>query len=318
MAIAGALEAIKLVSVLAIVLVTAFGAAAATAAGPRVAILSFADEAGFQGDWVLSDDVPRALGTHLAALSSLEVIDADRVRAAEVVARKAGERQMSLAIAVGKAVEADYVLRGVVTACGIRRVMAGDPNLGGYRSFTFAVGFDDVELTRTATGALVRTLSVERDSVMRPVQLNLFGRPSDLDREFEQLFKVDFASEAFDELEFGRYARGVLDELAGDIVSTIYDRRPLVLSREKARVLAVDEEKVFLGIGVEDFLEAGDVIPILDAQGERVALLRVTEIIGPHLSSAILHEAADGSSLAAVEVGQRIGQRLAPDANLPD
>jgi hypothetical protein len=286
---------------------------AAASLGPRIAILSFDNEAGFEGRWTLSDDVPRALGTHLTSLSSLQVIDADSVTVAEDIAREAGERQLSLAIAVGQALDADYVLRGVVTKCGIRRVVAGDPNLGGYRSFTYSIGVDEVELTRTTTGAVVRTLSVVRDSVMRPLELNLFGRPTAHDRELDTLREIDFDSEAFEELAFGRFVHRALDEMAVDIVGTIYDRRPLVLSREGARVLAVDEEQIFLGIGVDDYLEAGDVVPILDAQGERVALVEVAEIIGPHLSSAIPLPATVGSTPQAIEVGFRIGQRLAPD-----
>jgi len=282
--------------------------------GPRLAILSFGDEAGFQGTWDLSEDVPRSLADHLMALSSLRIIDADSARSAERAARDAGDSGIPLAAAVGRALNADYVLRGVVTACGVRRVVAGDPNLGGYRSFTYSVGLEQVELTRTTTASVVRTLSVVRDSVMRPLELNLFGRPTSHDKEFEALLKIDFGGEAFDELPFGHFIRGALDDLASDVVSTIYDRRPLILSREGARVLAVDEEQIFLGIGVDDYLEIGDVVPILDDEGHRVGLVEVVEMIGPHLSSANLLESAGDTENGVVELGQRFGQRLAPDA----
>ncbi len=306
----------------------AWGLAGSTihaADGPRLAILSFSDEAGFQGDWDLGQEVPISLGKHLSGMSSLRVVDADSVWAAEKSSRSDGKSGLGLAIAVGEKLQADFVVTGVVSACGIRRVVAGDPNLGGYRSFTYAIGLEDVDLMRTATSTVVRTMSVVRDSVIRPLELNLFGRPTSLDREFEQLLKVDFGGEEFDELEFGHYVRGALDDLAATIVSTIYDRRPLILSREGARVLAVDGERIFLGIGIEDFLEIGDILPILDEVGVRVALVEVVEIIGPHLSSATLRsrEAAEnlgaatefaGDSVGAVEAGHRLGQRLAPDA----
>ena len=290
-----------------------------------MAVLSFSDEAGFQGAWDLGQEVPRFLGEHLTGMSSLQVVDADSVWAAEKDSRSDGKRGRDLAIAVGEKLQADFVVTGVVSACGIRRVVAGDPNLGGYRSFTYAIGLEDVDLTRTSTSTVVRTISVVRDSVIRPLELNLFGRPTSLDREFEQLLKIDFGGEEFDELQFGRYVRGALDDLAATIVSTIYDRRPLILSREGAKVLAVDGERIFLGIGLDDYLEIGDILPILDEVGVRVALVEVVEIIGPHLSSATLRSRkvtedlqATGESVGdlvgVIEVGYRLGQRLAPDA----
>ena len=301
------------------------GSTTLAAAGPRLAVLSFSDDAGFQGEWDLGQEVPISLGEHLTGMSSLDVVDADSVWAAEKSSRSDGKSGQDLAIAVGEKLQADFVVTGVVSACGIRRVVAGDPNLGGYRSFTYAIGLEDVDLTRTATATVVRTMSVVRDSVIRPLELNLFGRPTALDREFEQLLKIDFGGEEFDELKFGRYVRGALDDLAATIISTIYDRRPLILSREGARVLAVDGERVFLGIGIEDFLEVGDILPILDGEGDRVALVEVVEMIGPHLSSATLRnrEVAEdlqatsesaGDSVGVIEVGHRLGQRLAPDA----
>ncbi|MBT4609942.1 MAG: hypothetical protein HOC05_07875, partial [Gemmatimonadetes bacterium] len=131
-----------------------------------MAVLSFSDEAGFQGDWDLGQAVPISLGEHLMGMSSLQVIEADSVRAAEKSSRSDGKRGQELAIAVGEKLQADFVVTGVVSACGIRRVVAGDPNLGGYRSFTYAIGLEDVELTRTSTSAVVRTMSVVRDSVI--------------------------------------------------------------------------------------------------------------------------------------------------------
>ena len=84
------------------------------------------------------------------------------------------------------------------------------------------------------------------------------------------------------------------------------DRPPIDLSGDQAVVLAVEveENEVYLGIGHADGLEYGDILP-LGKEGEQVALVRVHQLIGPHLCKAVVLEGGDG-----VETGLRIGQRV--------
>ena len=111
----------------------------------------------------------------------------------------------------------------------------------------------------------------------------------------------------FQELTFGRFASHVIDDLARDIVSTIFDRPPLDLSREGAHVLAVEETYVFVGIGVAVGLVVDDILLLLDEEGKRVAVVIVEEIIGAHLSKARIER-----TVVPLQVGHRIGQRLPP------
>lgn len=292
-----------------VVWLVALWATAASAQGPvRLAVVSFEDRAGFEGRWQLARDVPRLLAERLVGLSPLAVTPPDSAFAAESEARREGLEGRELALAAARRLDVDLVVRGRVEACGVRRVVAGDPNLGGYKSYTYRLALREVELIRVGTQEVLRTLEVERDSVSRPLELNVFGKPGDSDREFRKLFEVDFGSPPFLELGFGRFATAAVGELASDIVSTVYDRPPLDLSREGAQVLAVDGRQVFLGIGADDGLATADRLPLLGGGGERVAVVVVEELIGPHLSKARLL-----ASMGTVEAGCRIGQRLPPE-----
>lgn len=267
----------------------------------RLALLPFEDRAGFQGDWELSRDVPSVLRRHLERKGVFRTVPMDTVALA---LKKARGRGAERAAAVGRALAADLVVTGIVKKCGVRRFTAGDPNLGGYKSYNYLFHLDEVDLIRVATGQIVQTFSVQRDSVERPVGLNLFGRPRRQDQEFRALFKVAFGSEEFRELPFG----GLVDEAFADISSQItralVARRPIDLSGDQARVLAAEGADVYLGIGSEDHVEYGDVLPLYRDQ-TRVALVEIYHIIGPHLCKGRILEQSQ-----AVEIGLRPGQRL--------
>ena len=273
----------------------------------RLAVLAFKDEAGFQGGWNLAQDVPRMIAAHLERLAPIEVVEIDSAFAAQQREGSQSGSVLERAVRTGRRLDADLIVLGTVAACGVRRTVAGDPNLAGYKAYTYRLELADVELIRVSSGEVVRTMSVERDSVDRPLELNLFGRPGDRDREFRALFEVGFNSPEFQELTFGRFASHVIDDLARDIVSTIFNRPPLDLSREGAHVLAVEETYVFVGIGVADGLVVDDILLLLDEEGKRVAVVIVEEIIGAHLSKARIER-----TMVPLQVGHRIGQRLPP------
>jgi hypothetical protein len=270
----------------------------------RIALLNFEDRAGFQGDWDLATDIPALIGRYLATENQLTVISRERVAA--VLQNKELRQQTGMiqAVRVGRLLEADLVVSGIVEQFGVRRTTAGDPNLAGYKSYKSVVNLVEIELIRVATEEVVRTFDVFRDSTERPLGLDLFGRPRQQDRDFRELFKVEFASDRFFELPFGQLVAVALKELSADIVRTIVDRPPIDLSSPKAVVLAVEVNDVYLGIGTEDHVEHGDFLPLYK-EGGRVALVEVNQIIGSHLCKARIVEGA-----AEIETGLRIGQRL--------
>lgn len=272
----------------------------------RIAVLPFVDAAGFQGDWQLSEDVPRRLAAHLALTQGIEVVPPDRVFA--LFDSLSGGANTQKALKAGRLLGANLVVWGRVEECGVRRMTAGDPNLASYKSYHYRVELDEVELIRVGQQDVWRTLTAQQDTVLRPVEMNLFGKPGELDRQYRELFNVEFGSDAFLQLGFGAFVDGVLQELTTDLVATITDRPRLDTSRAGAEVLSVDSGMVFLGLGTEDGLAVDDVLPLLNS-GERVAVVVVTELIGARLSKARILQ-----STGTVEAGCRIGQRLPPTA----
>ncbi len=270
----------------------------------HIALLDFEDRAGFQGEWDLATDVPVLLGRYLAEEARLSIVPKERVVAVLQNKELRDQTGVSRAVRAGRLLEADLVISGIVEQFGVRRTTAGDPNLAGFKSYKSVVNIAEIELIRVATEEVVETFDVFRDSTERPLGLDLFGRPRQQDRDFRELFKVEFASERFFELPFGQLVDVAFKELSAEVVRTIIERPPIDLSSPKAVVLAVEESEVYLGVGTEDHVEHGDFLPLYK-EGERVALVEVNQIIGSHLCKARIVE-----KVADIETGLRIGQRL--------
>jgi len=270
----------------------------------RVAMLSFEDQAGFQGKWQLSRDVPRLLGMHLDNVPGILVVSSDslsNVQSGDQNASQSGRLWRSIAERLG----ADVLIRGNVRKFGVRRTVAGDPNTLGYKSYTHSVWLDEIELIDGKSGSVLSTLNVKKDSVERPMEFNLFGKPSSQDREFRALLSAQFASDKFYGLTFGRHVRVVFEDLSGDIADSLLTRDSFILP-EDAKVLAVDGEQIYLNVGVGDMIRRGDIFPIIQG-GKRVGVIRVEEIIGQHLSKAVIMERK-----SPIKTGLSLGKRLLP------
>jgi hypothetical protein len=276
----------------------------------RLALLPFADEAGFQGKWDLALDVPNLLGEHLARRAALSIVPMDSVEIALSVGNLHRQADLTRALSLGQGLEVDLVLTGEVKSFGVRRFSAGDPNLVGYKSYRTQIEIADVQLIRVATGEIVETFAVVRDSVERPFALDLFGRPRQQDREFRELFEVEFGSQQFYELPFGRLVDEALAELGARIASVLVERPPLDLGDGEGTVLGVDAQEVYLNIGSEHRVEHGDLLSIY-RNDTRIAVVEVRQIIGSRLCKAWIVEKA-----GEVESGDRIGQRLSRKKNI--
>ena len=281
---------------------------AVAAEGPlpalRLALLDFEDQAGFQAEWHLSRDVPDLLGRYLDADDAVSVIPAKEVEAVQLNKQFKKYHGIDRAVRLGQSLDADVVITGIVEKLGMRRMTVGNPNLAGYKSYNSVVHLSQVQLIRVATGEIVETLETLRDSTEKSYGLDLFGRPREQDRVFRELFKVDFGSERFFELAFGQLVDIAFRDLSSQMITSLTERPPIDLSGAQAQVLAVEADEVYLGIGILDRVEYGDVLPLYDKE-VRIALVRVHQLIGPHLCKAEVVE-----KFGVIDTGLRIGQRL--------
>jgi hypothetical protein len=270
----------------------------------RIALLPFEDHAGFQGKWNLAMDVPAMFGQCLSEAAAIRVVPMDSV---EAVLHEKDLRKLkgnAHAIRLGRRVGADLVIVGKVEHFGMRRLTAGDPNLIGYKSYTSQIDLRDVQLIKVATEEVVGTFEVSRDSTEHPLGVDLFGRPRRQDREFRELFTVDFGSEHFYELPLGKLATDAFRDLSAQIIQALMERPPVDLSGERAVVLSIEDNEVYLGIGSQNRVEHGDLFPLYSGDTQ-IALVKVHQILGSHLCKARIVERA-----GQIEVGSRIGQRV--------
>jgi hypothetical protein len=286
-------------------LATVWAATAQTIAPPlRLALVAFEDKSGFQGDWDLSREVPILLASHLNEAEGVEVIPFDS--AAAVWNQLGRLKKEARIIEAGRQLGAEVMVLGRIKRFGVRRTMVGDPNLVGYKSYNSRIHLEDVRLVRVADQQLIESFEVDADTVSRPFELDLFGRPRKLDREFRALFKVEFDSAAFYELSFGQFTKGVFADLARRIELRLVERPQLDLAAENAAVLAVEGEEVFLGIGIEDGVNSGDILPVRRDE-RQVGIVKITRLIGPHLCTASII-----TGKGQIADGDRLGQPLVP------
>lgn len=267
----------------------------------RVALLPFDDEAGFQGAWELASDVPTLLGAYLKDIPGIAVVPAGiDDRSSGDLSKMAEEWQ-----AVAARLDVDVLIRGRVSKFGVRRTVAGDPNTLGYKSYTHSVKIDEIELIDGKSGVVLSTIDVRRDSVERPIDISLFGKPNAQDREFRELLSSEFASDQFFALTFGKHVQSVFGELSQAIADSLLGRAPVAL-REDARVLAVDGGEIYLNIGNGDSIRRGDIFSVLQ-NGQHVGAVRIEEIIGQHLSKAAVID-----NEGPIQTGLSLGTRLVP------
>ncbi len=267
----------------------------------RVALLPFDDQAGFQGAWKLASDVPRLLGTHLDEIPGIAVVASEiNTRTTGDLAEMAKQWQ-----GIAAQLDVDVLIRGRVSKFGVRRTVAGDPNTFGYKSYTHSVKIDEIELIDGKSGSILSTLDVRRDSVERPIDFSLFGKPNAQDREFRELLSAEFASEKFFALTFGQHVQSVFGELSQAIADSLLGRAPIAL-REDAKVLAVDGVEIYLNIGNGDLVRRGDIFSVMQ-NGQHVGAVRIEEIIGQHLSKAAVID-----NEGPIQTGLSLGARLVP------
>lgn len=271
----------------------------------RIALLPFEDRAGFQGEWNLATDVPALLGKCLSEVASVEIISMDAVIAAVKAKKLEDFKYTKDVVRIGRDLAADIVIAGIVERFGTRRRTAGDPNLINYKAYSSKIELTNVRLIRVVNEKEVDSFDISNESEEKPLGLDLFGKPRQQDKEFRELFKVEFGSERFLELQLGKLTAEVFKDLSNRIVRTLIERRPIDLSGETARILSVDDDEVFLGIGSQNYVEYGDVLPVYDGEGAQMALVEINEVLGSQMSRARVVERT-----GSIVVGSRLGQRV--------
>lgn len=262
--------------------------------GPRpdfVAVVPFVDESGFrEGVWNLEYELANMVSAELAPVRNWEVVPFDAV--AEL-ALEWGFASLEKALAIGRELEADFVVVGLLQDYDMRRLSVGDPLLGGYKSYS-ATAQMRVEIARVDDGSAIGHAEAQRALTDRDLGLDLLGKPREQDLQFAGLKELAFGSEPFRQTLLGQATVEAVGELVHK-VATAFEPEGLVFAGDAPEVIAVYSEDIYANIGSDHgvrprlrfFVYPSDAR--IEAEGlasaESVALVEVAEIISTRLAS---------------------------------
>lgn len=272
-----------------------------------IGLFPFKDDSGFRGKWDLDMEVPTLLGRLLTEDPSYSVVFPDSVRRVMKVTERGVQRGLfrfpirlsrssvhmddpeELA-RIGKAVGADVVIVGSIVDFNATRFQAGDPMIGGYKSYSAEVVLREVHVVRVARAEEIGLLDAEEKLVDRDLGLDLLGRPRQRDIEFARLDQLSFGSEEFRRTVVGEATFKALETLKEKIRGLL--AAPVTVDPEGRliEILAVQDDVVFMAAGSEDGVKAGHRLAVYagsdggQTEGERVGLIEVIAVEGAHLS----------------------------------
>ena len=262
--------------------------------GPRpdfVAVVPFVDESGFrEGVWNVEYELANMVSAELAAVRNWEVVPFNAV--AEL-ALEWGFADYEKALAIGRKLEADFLIVGLLQDYDMRRLSVGDPLVGGYKSYS-AVAQMSVEIARVDDGSEIGKAEVQRELTDRDLGLDLLGKPREQDLQFAGLKELEFGSEEFRETLLGKATVETVGELVQK-VAAVFEPEGLVFEGDAPEVIAVYSEDIYANIGsahgirprLRFFVYPGN--ERIEAEGlapeESVALVEVAEIISTRLAS---------------------------------
>ena len=252
---------------------------------PYVAVLPFEDRSDFRkGIWSLESEMGRYLSRRMQGYSLWAVVPFAAVE-------EALEGFEGSALDVGRALDADIVVHGVVADYNLERLAVGDPLLGGYKSYK---GTAKMELRawRVADGRALGPLFTTQEPIDRGLGLDLLGKPREQDTQFINLRNMDFASEEFLETALGQATTLGFDDLIAQLTGAIKPS-PLAVGGEPGRILSMHEEEIYINLGSENGIFAGfrfEVYPGPEREGGagRIGVIEVDQVIGNRLSSVRL------------------------------
>ena len=255
-----------------------------------IAVMPFADESGFrEGVWNVEYELGNMLSSELGAINGWQVVPFDAV--AEL-AIEFGDLSEVQALEIGRKLEADLVLMGLLQDYDMRRLSVGDPLVGGYKSYT-ALAQMEVRLLHS-DGDEIGIAETLRELTDRDLGLDLLGKPREQDLQFSGLKEIEFGSDPFRQTLLGRVTVEAMEELVQKVVS-LSKPGNIELDDLKPEIISVYGDDIYANLGSEHGIRprfrfvvypSTDRIQLegLDPR-ETVALVEVLEIIGVRLSS---------------------------------
>ena len=274
----------------------------------RLLFMPFRDKSKYKGEWNIYSAMPRGLADSLrgSAFFSTVAIDSALVRLKKKELQ--GKLDVERALAIGREVEADYVVLGQIDEMSMKRFRATVP-IGGYRSYQ---GLTTVRLypykviDGEAAGEVIR--EVVEDSKRYGVANPAATVP--LEKEYFLLGQMEWGSEEFHNTLLGKSVSRCLDHLAAGLDSLIQPPAAFKVSEPKIIEVVADtvqngqsvrvQLSAYINVGLADSVEKGNKYGVWDKGRElkdpdtgevlgtalprRVGVIQVEQVLSQHLS----------------------------------
>ena len=278
-----------------------------------VAFLPFENRSDFSGAWNVSVEVPRFMSAYVKSQYDMYIVSApvsEAFRADQTPPLAADDVKFWLRIRRHFGVR--FLLTGSVERFDVSRFSTGAPELGSYEAYKGEISFSfeviDLERLESRGDAVPLTKgAASGEFADRSFALTLLAKPSARTVEFRDLNSIQFGSDDFNRTVIGRAcldaARMFTDELATRI-PTLFSTRGIGAGPSgvpdsmeirfnskllRGRIVFLEGEDVFIDLGSEDRVRAGQVVPVYAPNADTVGALpvgsiRVIQLRGPHLS----------------------------------
>ena len=255
---------------------------------PYIAVVPLADLSGFrQGVWDLELELAGLLSTAMQGQPHWRVVHHSAVAQAVGTYRKLTREEV---LEAGRILEADLVVSGSIVDYDMKRISAGDPYVGGYKSYTGVIELQLVVL-RVLDGSELGRVESKQESVNRGLGLDLLGKPREEDVRLMDLAQMIFGSTEFHATLLGQVTDAAMEELVGKL-KRLVSPTSLSLVGEPAKIVSKYQEEVYINLGSEIGLHVGyrfEVFPgpariVAQEAPQRIGVVEVISVIGARLS----------------------------------
>lgn len=274
----------------------------------RLLFMPFRDKSKYKGEWDIYSALPRGLADSLSGSAFFSTVSIDSALVRLKKKELQGKVRVERALAIGRAVNADYVVLGQIDEMSMKRFRATVP-IGGYRSYqglTSVRLFPYKVIDGETAGEVTR--EVAEDSKRYGITNPAAYVP--LEKEYFLLGQMEWGSEEFHNTLLGKSVSRCLDRLAAGLDSLIQPPAALKVSEPKIIEVVADtvqhEESVrvrlsaYINVGLADSVQKGNKYGVWDKGRElkdpdtgevlgtalprRVGVVQVEQVLSQHLS----------------------------------
>lgn len=297
--------------------------------------IPFKDNSSFKGKWNISVDVPRYFSVY-----GRERFRVGTVSPASVLstAKAAGKdtttlNDLSSLHELAAHFKTRYIITGTIEEFSITRFMVSEVQLAGYEAFAAEVKIKLTLFDAAQFGASRQAIVYEGEAEGivkdKGLGITLFGKQTDRTNQYWSLDEIAFGSEQFGKTIIGEAMLKCAEDLSTKleraipslvsksvvlsssvVLDSIQTDSSIILKRQliNGEIVLVDNDEVFINLGIADGIRVGDILPVfnrgdeirdpktnvlLGTKDEKVGEIQITELRAEHLALATIVSGKD-------------------------